>query len=43
MLLKVILGWDFNLSILIAASIVLVYTFLGGLTSAVYNEVLQFF
>ncbi len=43
MLLQVILGWDFNLSILLAAGIVMGYTLLGGLTSAVYNEVLQFF
>ncbi len=43
MLMEVILGWDFNLTIWIAAGIVLVYTYLGGLTSAVYNEVLQFF
>ena len=42
-LLKIILGWDFNVSIMVAAGIVLIYTFLGGLTSAVYNEVLQFF
>jgi SSS family solute:Na+ symporter len=43
MLLNIILGWDFNVSVLLAAGIVLIYTFLGGLTSAVYNEVLQFF
>lgn len=43
LLMEVILGWDFNVSIWLAAGIVLVYTFLGGLTSAVYNEVLQFF
>ena len=43
MLMQVILGWDFNLTIWIAALIVLIYTYLGGLTSAVYNEVLQFF
>ncbi|MBM3444858.1 MAG: sodium/solute symporter [Bacteroidetes bacterium] len=42
-LLEVILGWNFDLCIWIAAGIVMVYTFLGGLTSAVYNEVLQFF
>ncbi|MET0299607.1 MAG: sodium:solute symporter family protein, partial [Flavitalea sp.] len=42
-LLEVILHWDFDLSIWAAAGIVMVYTFLGGLTSAVYNEVLQFF
>jgi SSS family solute:Na+ symporter len=43
LLLKIILGWSFEFSIFLAAGIVLVYTFLGGLTSAVYNEVLQFF
>ncbi|MBP7272248.1 MAG: sodium:solute symporter family protein [Saprospiraceae bacterium] len=43
LLLKVILGWDYNLSILVASGIVTIYIFLGGLTSAVYNEVLQFF
>lgn len=42
-LFDAILGWDFNVSILLASGIVLIYTFLGGLTSAVYNEVLQFF
>jgi solute:Na+ symporter, SSS family len=42
-LLEVILHWDFDVSIWLAASIVMIYTFLGGLTSAVYNEVLQFF
>lgn len=43
MLMQVMLGWDFDVSIWLAAGIVLVYIFLGGLTSAVYNEVLQFF
>jgi SSS family solute:Na+ symporter len=42
-LLEVILKWDFDISIWIAAGVVMIYTFLGGLTSAVYNEVLQFF
>jgi SSS family solute:Na+ symporter len=42
-LLQLLLGWDFNASILLSALIVLAYTFLGGLTSAIYNEVLQFF
>lgn len=42
-LFDAILGWSFGFSILLASGIVLVYTFLGGLTSAVYNEVLQFF
>src|SRR5260221_196088 len=35
--------WVFHVSIIISALIVLGYTFLGGLTSAIYNEVLQFF
>lgn len=43
LLMQTILGWDFNVSIWLAAGIVLAYTYLGGLTSAVYNEVLQFF
>src|SRR6266849_5611559 len=43
LLLQTLLGWSFSFSILIAAAIVLVYVFLGGLTSAIYNEVLQFF
>lgn len=37
------LSWIFHVSILISALIVLAYIFLGGLTSAIYNEVLQFF
>ncbi|MGE5706808.1 MAG: sodium:solute symporter family protein [Bacteroidota bacterium] len=36
-------GWNIWLSILLAALITLVYTFLGGLSSSIYNEVLQFF
>jgi SSS family solute:Na+ symporter len=43
LLLGVLLGWDFNFSVLVSAVIVLLYIFLGGLTSAIYNEVLQFF
>ncbi len=42
-LLEVLLGWNFNFSILVSAAVVLAYIFLGGLTSAIYNEVLQFF
>ena len=37
------LGWSLNLAIIVAAVIVLAYITLGGLTSAIYNEVLQFF
>jgi SSS family solute:Na+ symporter len=40
---KLVLDWNFNSSILLSAVIVLAYTYLGGLTSAIYNEVLQFF
>jgi len=43
LLMQTLLGWDFNISLLISAAIVLVYVYLGGLTSAIYNEVLQFF
>jgi SSS family solute:Na+ symporter len=40
---KLLLNWDMNGSILVAAGVVLVYTILGGLSSSIYNEVLQFF
>jgi solute:Na+ symporter, SSS family len=36
-------GWIFHFAIVLSALIVLAYIFLGGLTSAIYNEVLQFF
>jgi len=36
-------SWIFHVSIILSALIVLGYIFLGGLTSAIYNEVLQFF
>jgi len=36
-------AWVFHVSIVLSAVIVLGYIFLGGLTSAIYNEVLQFF
>jgi SSS family solute:Na+ symporter len=42
-LFNLLLGWSFDASILVAALIVLAYIFFGGLTSAIYNEVLQFF
>ncbi len=42
-LLELVLGWNFHMSVVLSAVIVLVYIFLGGLTSAIYNEVLQFF
>jgi len=43
LVLKIFLGWPILLGIVIAAAIVLVYITLGGLSSAIYNEVLQFF
>src|SRR6201986_4758151 len=43
LLLNLILGWDFNVSVWLSAIIVLLYITLGGLTSAIYNEVMQFF
>jgi len=42
-LLAALLDWNFNVCIFASAAIVLAYIFLGGLTSAIYNEVLQFF
>ena len=42
-LFNLLLGWNLDVSMMAAVAIVLVYTFLGGLTSAIYNEVLQFF
>jgi len=43
LLMETVLGWNFHLSLLLSAVIVLGYTYLGGLSSAIYNEVLQFF
>jgi SSS family solute:Na+ symporter len=42
-LLELVLGWNFNTSVVLSGVIVLAYIFLGGLTSAIYNEVVQFF
>ena len=38
-----LLGWPLWTSLLVAAAVVLTYTALGGLSAAIYNEVLQFF
>ena len=43
LVLKLLLGWPILLGIVVGAAIVLVYITLGGLSSAIYNEVLQFF
>src|SRR5262252_2698524 len=42
-LLHAILGWNLHVCIAASGVIVLVYIFMGGLRSAIYNEVLQFF
>ena len=42
-LFELMLGWSFTASVLLSAAIVFAYTCVGGLTSAIYNEVLQFF
>jgi len=43
LVLKVMLGWPLWVGICVAAGVVLAYITLGGLSSAIYNEVLQFF
>jgi SSS family solute:Na+ symporter len=42
-IVRVLLGWPLWVSLLLAAAIVLSYITLGGLSAAIYNEVLQFF
>jgi SSS family solute:Na+ symporter len=42
-IVEVLLGWPLWVSLIVAAAIVLTYTALGGLSAAIYNEVLQFF
>jgi SSS family solute:Na+ symporter len=41
-LLEAQLGWQYDFSLWICSAVVLVYVFKGGLTSAIYTEVLQF-
>ncbi|GAA2539427.1 sodium:solute symporter family protein [Winogradskya consettensis] len=43
LILDALLNWPLWLSIVIGAAIVLTYISIGGLSSAIYNEVLQFF
>ncbi len=42
-LLNVLLGWSYDWSLVICSVVVMAYIFKGGLTSAIYTEVLQFF
>jgi SSS family solute:Na+ symporter len=43
LVLKLLLGWPIIVGIIVAAVVVAAYITLGGLSSAIYNEVLQFF
>lgn len=43
LIFQVLVGWSLTTSIMISAIVVLVYVALGGLTSSIYNEVVQFF
>src|SRR5205809_6081828 len=43
LLLTALLDWSFDVSVIVSADIVLAYILLGGLTSAICNEVLKFF
>ena len=42
LVMKVVLGWDLNLSIWLSSLVVAGYVALGGLRSAIFNEILQF-
>ena len=42
-LLNQLLGWNYNAALFICSGVVLLYVLKGGLTSAIYTEVLQFF
>src|SRR6202051_45417 len=42
LVMKVVLGWDLNFSIIVSSLAVAAYVALGGLRSAIFNEVLQF-
>jgi len=41
--MQIVLGWNINFSIWVSSLTVAVYVTLGGLRSAIFNEVLQFF
>ncbi len=42
-LLHLLLKWDYNFSLIVSSVVVLAYVLKGGLSSAIYTEVLQFF
>ncbi len=43
LLFELTLGWSLTSSIFLSALVVLIYVFFGGLSSSIYNEVIQFF
>src|SRR6476659_5295473 len=43
LVINALIGWPIWVSIVVSAAFVLVYILLGGLSGAIYNEVLQFF
>jgi SSS family solute:Na+ symporter len=43
LVMKVVLGWNIHFSIWVSSITVAIYVALGGLYSAIFNEVLQFF
>jgi SSS family solute:Na+ symporter len=43
LVMQIVLGWDISFSIWVSSLTVAAYVFLGGLLSAIFNEVLQFF
>ena len=42
-LLNQLLGWNYDIALWVCSGVVLLYVLKGGLTSAIYTEVLQFF
>src|SRR5215217_7311723 len=40
---QLLLGWSITASILLSAAVIMTYVVLGGLSSSIFNEVLQFF
>jgi solute:Na+ symporter, SSS family len=42
LVMKVVLGWDLDFSIWLSSAVVAIYVALGGLRSAIFNEILQF-
>jgi SSS family solute:Na+ symporter len=43
LLISTLAGWSYGMCIAVSCAVLFIYIFLGGLTSVIYNEVLQFF